>query len=74
MLRERLPRFTYFLESIFYYPYGSGYVHMSAAAHRSQKRTSDTLEVSLQTVVSRWVWVLDVKLKFSTGAIHAPNL
>lgn len=38
------------------------YVHLSAGAHRDQKRASDLLEMELQLVVSLLLWVLRIEL------------
>lgn len=38
------------------------FVHLSAGAHRDQKRAPDLLELELQLVVSLLLWVLRIEL------------
>lgn len=45
-------------------------MYMSAVPHSGQKRATDPLEVELQVVVNRSIWMLETKLRSSKKAIQ----
>jgi hypothetical protein len=38
----------------------------STGTYRSQKKTSDLLELELKAIVSYLTWVMEIKLRYST--------
>lgn len=50
-----------------------GYEHMKGDIHRSQTRTSDTLELELQAIVCCLMWMLEIELRSPAREAHVLN-